>query len=341
MTTLTDAQDARDTVRATIEANSACDTPYLTMNVLATLIACYGLLESSPAVVIGAMLIAMLLGPIAGIALGLVDGNNSLVRRAFLSLLGGAAVVYATALVFGITHASFPLTPEIYARTAPNLFDLMIALCGGAAGAYATTSARLNGAVVGVAIATALVPPLASSAICLAHGEFRLSAGAFLLSFANMVGIQVASSVVMWLRGYRGQQTANRASGRLVKRSLVSVIILVALGAMLTANLRQLVRNEIFEASVRSALQAEVGLHQGAYLADVRFRREIGRIIVTAVYRTPVPFVPEQVALIERTLSQVAADTNLELRIRSVPITVASRRGYLYSDDGQESAWVR
>src|SRR5205085_6580141 len=112
-----------------------------------------------------------------------------------------------TALGFGITHASFPLTPEIYARTAPNLLDLMIALCGGAAGAYATTSTRLNGAVVGVAIATALVPPLASSAICLAHGEFRLSAGAFLLSFANMVGIQVASSIVMWLSGYRGQET--------------------------------------------------------------------------------------------------------------------------------------
>src|SRR6516225_4177642 len=131
MTTLTDAQDARDTVRATIEANSACDTPYLTMNVLATLIACYGLLESSPAVVIGAMLIAMLLGPISGIALGLVDGNDSLVRKAFPSLLAGAAVVYGTAVVLGTLHASLPLTPEILSRTAPNLMDLMIALSGG------------------------------------------------------------------------------------------------------------------------------------------------------------------------------------------------------------------
>jgi uncharacterized hydrophobic protein (TIGR00271 family) len=341
MTTITEAQDLREIVRANIEANSACDAPYLTMNVLATLIACYGLLESSPAVVIGAMLIAMLLGPISGIALGLVDGNHSLLRKAFLSLLCGAAAVYATALAFGLTHARFPLTPEIYARTAPNLLDLMIALCGGAAGAYATTSTRLNGAVVGVAIATALVPPLASSAICLAHGEFLLSAGAFLLSFANMVGIQVASSVVMWLNGYRGQEAADRAAGRLVKRSMVSVIILVALGLLLTANLRQLVRNELFEASVRSALQNEAGTHQGAYLADVRFRRDTGRVIVTAVYRTPVPFVPEQVALIERNLSHVAADTNLELRIRSIPITVASRQGYLYSSDDQEYAWVR
>jgi hypothetical protein len=156
-----------------------------------------------------------------------------------------------------------------------------------------------------------------------------------------MVGIQVASSVVMWLSGYRGRERANGGTGRLVKRSAVSVVILVALVAVLTGNLRQLVRNEVLEASVRSALQTDVGTHEGAYLADVRFRRETGRVIVTAVYRTPVPFVPEQVALIERGLARVVGDTNLELRIRSIPITVASRQGYLYSTDDQEYAWVR
>jgi hypothetical protein len=156
-----------------------------------------------------------------------------------------------------------------------------------------------------------------------------------------MVGIQVASSAVMWLNGYRGQKTANGATGRLFKRSMASVIILVALGALLTVNLRRMVRNEVFQASVRSALQAEIGTHQGAYLADVRFRRETGRMIVTAVYRTPVPFEPEQVAVIERGLAHVAGDTNLELRIRSIPVTVASRQGYLYSTDDQEYAWVR
>src|SRR5262249_38917356 len=186
--------------------------------------------------------------------------------------------------------AAFPLTAEVYARTAPTLMDLMIALCGGAAGAYALASPRLNGAVVGVAIATALVPPLASSAICLAHGEFRLSSGALLLSFSNMVGIQVASSVVMWLSGYRGRENARGTPGRLMKRSVVSFGILVALAALLTVNLRRLIVNESYEAAVRAALQQETTTHQGAYLADVRFRREVGRVVVTAVYRTPVPF---------------------------------------------------
>jgi hypothetical protein len=96
MTTAVDTQDFREGVRANVATDSQCDAAYLWMNALATVIACYGLFENSPAVVIGAMLIAMLLGPISGIALGLVDGNDVLMRSAFMSLLAGVAVVYAT-----------------------------------------------------------------------------------------------------------------------------------------------------------------------------------------------------------------------------------------------------
>jgi len=152
------------------------------MNVLATVIACYGLFENSPAVVIGAMIIAMLLGPISGVALGLVERNNPLLRRALSTLAGGVSVVYGTAFLVGLVHSEFPLTGEIYTRTAPNLMDLLIALGGGAAGAYAMVSPRLSVAAVGVAISTALVPPLSSSAICVARGEYRLGLGALLLA---------------------------------------------------------------------------------------------------------------------------------------------------------------
>src|SRR5215831_7020780 len=131
-------------VRVNIASNSRFDVTYVTMNVLATVIVCYGLFENSPAVVIGAMIIAMLLGPITGIALGLVERNNPLLRQALATLAGGAVVVYGTAFVLGLAHSEFPLTGEIYARAAPNVMDLMIALGGGAAGAYSMTSSRLN-----------------------------------------------------------------------------------------------------------------------------------------------------------------------------------------------------
>jgi len=143
------------------------------MNTLVTMIGCYGLFENSPAVVIGAMIVAMLLGPISGVALGLVERNNPLLRRALSTLVGGVSVVYGTAFLAGLVHSEFPLTGETYARTAPNLLDLLIALGGGAAGAYAMVSPRLSLATVGVAISTALVPALSSSAICVARGEYR------------------------------------------------------------------------------------------------------------------------------------------------------------------------
>jgi uncharacterized hydrophobic protein (TIGR00271 family) len=336
MPTVAPIEDQREAIRSAIQANSAADGLYVTMNVLATLIACYGLLENSPAVVIGAMLIAMLLGPISGIALGLVDGDNQLVLKALRSLALGVGVVYGTAFVFGRWHALYPLTAEIYARTAPNLMDLMIALAGGAAGAYAMTAPQLNVALVGVAVATALVPPLSSSAICLARGEYGLSAGAFLLAFANMVGIQMAGSFVMWLRGYHGQGPF-RGIGRLLQRSVVSVLILVGLVTVLAINLRRLIADEIYEASVRSVLGAEASKHSGAYFADVRFRREPERTIVTAVYRAPAPFTPAEVGTIERLLPKRDGDPALELRIRSVPVTVASKDGYLYSNDAAET----
>ena len=202
---------ARDKVRANIDSNSRFDSAYIIMNGLATVVACYGLFENSAAVVIGAMIIAMLLGPIAGVSLGLVDRNNALVWKALPTLLGGFLVVYGTAFVLGLIHRDLSLTDEIYARTAPNLMDLLIALGGGAAGAFSMISPRLSVAFVGVAIATALVPPLSASAICLARGEYELALGALLLAFTNIVGIQVAGSVVMWLGGYRGTPTGGSA----------------------------------------------------------------------------------------------------------------------------------
>jgi uncharacterized membrane protein len=105
--------DARSTARANIVANSEFDMAYVVMNGLATVIACYGLFSNSPAVVIGAMIIAMLLGPIAGVALGLVDNDNALLRTALGTLGGGIGVVFITALVLGLVHRDIPLTAEI------------------------------------------------------------------------------------------------------------------------------------------------------------------------------------------------------------------------------------
>jgi uncharacterized hydrophobic protein (TIGR00271 family) len=124
----------RESVLSRVAEDSTFDLAYVVMNVLATAVACYGLLEDSAAVVIGAMIIAMLLGPISGVGLALVDGDNRLLRRASITLAGGVFLVVITGFVIGLFNREIPATNEMLSRTPPNAFDLMIAIGGGAAG---------------------------------------------------------------------------------------------------------------------------------------------------------------------------------------------------------------
>jgi uncharacterized hydrophobic protein (TIGR00271 family) len=331
MATESKAIASRATLRANIDLNSTFDVAYVTMNILAAVVCVYGLFENSPAVVIGAMIIAMLLGPIAGVSLGLADRNNLLLRKALVTLAGGFALVYGTAFLLGAMQTQFPLTNEILSRTTPNLMDLMIALGGGAAGAYSMISPRLNVAFVGVAIATALVPPLSASAICLARGEYSLASGALLLAFANIVGIQVAGSIVMWLSGYRGSPQHHFGSG--LKRNFLSVAALCTLAVVLGIELREVISKEVYEVSVRKILNTAASTHEGAYLVEARFQREAGHLFVVADYRTPVPFTPEEVAALQPRLPLMRGANSLDLRIRSIPVIVASKAGYLFSSE--------
>jgi len=176
--------------------------------------------------------------------------------------------------------------------------DLMIALGGGAAGAFSMITPRLSVAFVGVAIATALVPPLSSSAICLARGEYELAFGAFLLTFTNIVGIQVAGSLVMWLGGYRGS-SLRRSRLSMLKRNLVSVAILCALAVFLGGQLQNLISKQVYTSSVRKILGSAATDHKGAYLVDVRIEEHSKRTVVVAIFRTPSPFTPEEVGVLE------------------------------------------
>jgi len=152
----------REAVLQAVREGSGHSSTYWLMNALATVIACYGLLANSAAVVIGAMVVAMLLGPISGVALGLNEGDRPLLRTAARSLVGGILWILAIAVTVGFIHRDAPLTNEILSRTDARLFDLIIALAGGAAGAVAVLSPRVGTAIVGVAVATALMPPLAA-----------------------------------------------------------------------------------------------------------------------------------------------------------------------------------
>jgi len=304
------------------------------MNVLAATIASYGLFANSPAVVISAMIVAMLLGPIVGGSLALVDIDMKLLLKSLTSLFAGIIGVLVTALIIGTIHKDIPITNEIMTRTAPNLLDLMVALAGGAAVAYATVSPRLSVAFIGVAIATALVPPLAAVGILFARGEVHLAFGALLLTFINLVAIQFASSVVLWLIGFRRiSRTSGLSLLTFAKGNAVSIVILLALAVMFTTSLQRAIAMQLYEASTRFTLQKEIKSSLGSHLVEVRFDKTLpGKNIVRAVVRGPHPPSAAQVLALEAKLPIAPGRIIVRLRIRFVQTAIINRDGPLYED---------
>lgn len=332
--------NGQSAVRETIRAGAELNVSFLLMNLLATVIACYGLFANSPAIIIGAMIVALLLGPIVGLALSLVDSDTPLFTQSLTTLITGSIAVMVVAYLIGRLHGGLPLTDEILARTHPNLIDLMVALAGGAAGAYALVSPRLGTALVGVAVATALVPPLCSASILFAHGEFRLGGGAFLLAFTNMVAIQFASSVVLWSTGFRRvSRTSGLSAIAFIKRNAVSLIILLSLAFFLTRSLHQAVAQQWFQTSTEAALRRMIGGTDGNYLVGVRFEKGAPKdsrntTLIKAVTRGPIAPTAAQIAAMESELPPPPDGSAIELRVRFVETRVFDRNGQLYKDDG-------
>lgn len=317
-----------------IRDNASFSWSYFLMNILATIIASYGLLVNSPAVVIGAMIIAMLLEPILGMSLALADNDHTLFRTGIYTLIKGIIGIVVTAFIIGMIHRNVSLTNEIIVRTAPNIFDLMIALAGGAAAAYTTISPRLNTGIVGVAISTALVPPLASASILLSRGEVTLAMGAFLLAFTNMVAIQFTASVILW---FNSIQNASKMGAfelkKFLRRNVASICILIILGIILSSNLQQVVTKELFEDSTKAILENEISSSLGSYLVETTFEKTSNITIVRAVMRGPTPPSAEQVGIMEDRLPAPPDGTRIELRIRFVQTIIMNRNGLLYSDE--------
>ena len=179
-------------------------TRFVSLMMLSTAIAVFGILGDSTAVVIGAMLVAPLMLPVLGGAAAVVMGwPRRIVNRALLVAAGSVlAVALAAAISFIIPGRAASLPAELMARTSPNFLDLGIALAAGAAGAYGQLRRHAADALTGVAVAVALVPPLAVVGITLQLTEWQLAVGAALLFLANVVGIVIAASATFLAAGF-------------------------------------------------------------------------------------------------------------------------------------------
>ena len=183
---------------------------YAFMILMSAGIAVLGLLLSSPAVVIGAMLISPLMGPIVGLGFALATVDSREIRRTLFTLAAGALIAILFTAFIVLLSPLQTVTSEIAARTRPNLFDLMVALFSALAGAYAMLRGKA-GTIVGVAIATALMPPLATVGFGVATRNATVAGGAFLLFFTNFVTIALAAGIMARLYGF-GRELSPRQS---------------------------------------------------------------------------------------------------------------------------------
>jgi uncharacterized hydrophobic protein (TIGR00271 family) len=328
----------QEETRTTIQRGASLTLTFAVMNCLATIIACYGLLADSTAGIIGAMVVALLLGPIEGIGLALVDADMLLLRKSLLAGLVGVTIVMATAFLIGFLHRDIPLGHEILARTQPGSADLAIALAGGIAATVATISRGVNLSLVGVAIATALVPPLSTCSMLLARGETHLAGGAFLLAFTNMVAIQFAASVVFWIGGYSNTTRLWSAGYRALVRNSVSAVLLITLAVLLGVTTHRSVQNLLFETKVRQILQEGIDRHPGANLSEVRFDRTNKGTLVRAVVRSPSHFSSSDVGVLERQLPAAPNGTRVLLRVRRIGVEEMTRDGPVFEGADTSSA---
>ncbi len=200
------------------------DVDFFVMIGLATLIATFGLLLDSGAVIIGAMLVAPLFTPLIALCLAIAQGNVRLLRLAVEAVLKGVALAIGLAAL--ITAISPPTEPtvEIIARIEPGFLDLFVALASGAAGAYAVSRKDVATSLPGVAIAAALVPPLSVVGVGLTMGDLRIAGGASLLFAANLIAIALAGAITFLLLGFRPDPRGGRETH--LRRSLLTTILL-------------------------------------------------------------------------------------------------------------------
>ncbi len=205
---------------------------FMSLMALSVTIASLGIVSDSTAVVIGAMLVAPLIGPVLGVAAAVVMAWPLRVFRQAVLVAGGAALAIALSWLISliVPGDAYPLPAELMARTSPNLLDMGIALAAGAAGAYGQVRRQASDALPGVAVAVALVPPLAVTGITLQLAEYQMALGAFLLFLVNVVGIVISAALTLIAVGFvpgRRLLTGNSTIASGLRWTAVAVIIVV------------------------------------------------------------------------------------------------------------------
>lgn len=254
--------------------------------IFAIFIASIGLNVNSTAVIIGAMLISPLMGPIIGVGYGAGIYDFSLIRRALKNLAIAIFISLITSTVYFLISPLTHAQSELLARTSPTLWDLLIALFGGLAGIIGVTRREKSNVIPGVAIATALMPPLCTAGYEIAQGNWILAAGALYLFTINSVFIALSAMFIIRYFHVTQKNYVDVATTKRVKRYTFAIALLTTLPSLYLAYV--LVQEEVFKAKANEFIENAINT-KTIYVAQTHIKPKLKEIDVTLMgeYLTP------------------------------------------------------
>ena len=217
--------------------------------IFATFIASLGLNTNSTAVIIGAMLISPLMGPIMGIGLGVGINDFELIKKAFRNLLIATIFSVLTSTLYFLLSPLNEARSELLARTTPTIYGVLIAFFGGMAGIVASSTKLKGNMIPGVAIATALMPPLCTAGYGLATLQLNYFLGAFYLFFINTVFIAIATFVVVRFLKYRKKEFLDKGREARVRRSMLLIVLVTIVPSVVIGY--RIVKRSFFETNAQ------------------------------------------------------------------------------------------
>ena len=267
-----DAASESETVES-IKKNVEFKGAQLWTLIFAIFIASIGLNVNSTAVVIGAMLVSPLMGPIMGIGLGIGTNDFELVKKGARNLAIATFISIVTSTLYFLITPLHDASSEILARTNPSIWDVFIAGLGGLAGIVAATRKEKSNVIPGVAIATALMPPLCTAGYGIASGNLYFFMGAMYLYFINSIFICVATYLIVRYLKFHKKEFEDKAYEKKVSRYILVIVVLTAAPSVYLAY--RIVDRSIFESNAKAFIQNEINYkHTQVISRNLKYSRK-------------------------------------------------------------------
>lgn len=281
----------RKLLYSSVISNSSGDITYYILVALAAVVSTFGLLMNNTAVIIGAMLISPIMNPIIGLSLSITLGDSRMFSKSIKSIILGSVLAIVVSVFVTMLVPTRLLTSEILARSKPNIIDLMIALASGAAGAFTMCYKKDAYTLPGVAIATALMPPLCVVGSGLVLNDYKVALGGNLLFLANLIAINLASAIIFKFYGFntKDEVAVTHEDGSVTIRQYKHNRIFISVGAFIIVSipLTYFMYNTIIaektKNTIENSLQTTIATHKDADLVNFSYEYKNNKYYISTV----------------------------------------------------------